>query len=179
MATLKSLVDETSNIKNELIECHTNLSNVLTLKGQEISSEDKLSSLISKISNIRVITDIPTGGEDFVLYSKASQFTSTSSSLKEAGRCTYKGVSGSVRVSVELCCTHPTVYGKYYVQVKRGAELVFEKIFNSVLGSAEYRQCSVDVPVQNGDIIICSQAHANGSTVLSQKLKISYSYLEL
>ena len=27
MATLKNLVDETTNIKNELVECHSNLKN--------------------------------------------------------------------------------------------------------------------------------------------------------
>ena len=52
MATLKSLVDETSNIKNELIECHTNLKNNLIAKGVECSKDDKLFSLINKTAEL-------------------------------------------------------------------------------------------------------------------------------
>ena len=52
MATLKSLVDETGNIKNELVECHTNLKNNLIAKGVECSEDDKMSSLIDKVDSI-------------------------------------------------------------------------------------------------------------------------------
>ena len=52
MATLKSLVDETSNIKNELVECHTNLKNSLIAKGVECSDTDKMSSLINKVGKL-------------------------------------------------------------------------------------------------------------------------------
>jgi len=51
MATLKSLVDETTSIKDELKNCHSNLSTALSLKGVEVSSEDKMSSLIDKVSS--------------------------------------------------------------------------------------------------------------------------------
>ena len=44
MATLKSLVDETGNIKNELAECHANLKNNLIAKGVECGDNDKMSS---------------------------------------------------------------------------------------------------------------------------------------
>ena len=49
MATLKGLVDETTNIKNELVECHSKLLNILTLKSVEVSEEDKLEDLIEKV----------------------------------------------------------------------------------------------------------------------------------
>ena len=49
MATLKTLVDETTNIKDEIVECHTSLSSILTSKNVEISEEDKMSDLISKV----------------------------------------------------------------------------------------------------------------------------------
>ena len=52
MATLKSLIDETSNIKNELKTCHTNLKNNLIAKGVECSDTDKMSSLIDKVESI-------------------------------------------------------------------------------------------------------------------------------
>lgn len=49
MATLKSLVDETTNIKNEIVECHSNLSSMLISKNVEVSEEDKMSDLIGKV----------------------------------------------------------------------------------------------------------------------------------
>ena len=52
MATLSSLVAETTNIKNELITCHTNLKNNLIKKGVECSDTDKLLSLVGKVGKI-------------------------------------------------------------------------------------------------------------------------------
>ena len=54
MATLKSLVDETTNIKNELVECHSNLKNNLIAKGVECNDTDKMLSLINKVENIEL-----------------------------------------------------------------------------------------------------------------------------
>ena len=51
MATLQELVNETTNIKNELVTCHTNLKNSLIEKGVECSDTDKMSTLINKIEN--------------------------------------------------------------------------------------------------------------------------------
>lgn len=49
MTTLKSLVDETTNIKNEIVECNTNLSRILISKNVEVSEQDKMSDLIEKV----------------------------------------------------------------------------------------------------------------------------------
>lgn len=49
MTTLKSLVNETTNIKNEIVECHGNLSSILTSKNVEVAEEDKMSDLIGKV----------------------------------------------------------------------------------------------------------------------------------
>lgn len=49
MATLKQLVDETTNIKNELISCHSDLKNNLINEGVEILDSDKMSDLIDKL----------------------------------------------------------------------------------------------------------------------------------
>ena len=54
MATLKQLVDETTNIKNELKTCHTNLKNNLIDKGVECSDSDKLLSLANKVGEIEL-----------------------------------------------------------------------------------------------------------------------------
>ena len=49
MATLKSLVDETTNIKDELKTCHATLKNSLIEKGVECSDNEKILDLINKI----------------------------------------------------------------------------------------------------------------------------------
>ena len=61
MATLKSLVDETGNIKNELVECHTNLKNNLIAKGVECSDTDKMPSLINKVGAVGINTVVQKG----------------------------------------------------------------------------------------------------------------------
>ena len=55
MATLKSLVDETTNIKDELIECHNNLKNNLIKKGVECSEDAKMSSLIDEVIYMKAV----------------------------------------------------------------------------------------------------------------------------
>ena len=75
MATLKSLVDETINIKNELVECHTNLKNNLVEKGIEVLNEDKLASLIEKIELVG--GKWATGSMERLYISKADVYMST------------------------------------------------------------------------------------------------------
>lgn len=52
MTTLKKLVDETTNIKDELVTCYTDLKNNLITKGVECSDADKLLSLVNKVGEI-------------------------------------------------------------------------------------------------------------------------------
>lgn len=54
MATLKNLVDETTNIKNELLVCYTDLKNNLIEKGVDCNSSDKLLSLANKVGEIEL-----------------------------------------------------------------------------------------------------------------------------
>ncbi len=54
MDGFKQLVDETSNIKNELVRCHTDLKNNLIDKGVEVTDSDKMSNLIGKIGTIEL-----------------------------------------------------------------------------------------------------------------------------
>ena len=54
MSTLKQLVDETTNIKNELKTCHTNLKSNLIEKGVECSNTDKLLRLANKVGEIEL-----------------------------------------------------------------------------------------------------------------------------
>ena len=54
MSTLKQLVDETTNIKNELKTCHANLKNNLIEKGVECRDTDKLLRLANKVGEIEL-----------------------------------------------------------------------------------------------------------------------------
>ena len=54
MATLKGLVDETTNIKNEIVECRDTLKQILIDKKIEgLENENKLSTLINKVNKLR------------------------------------------------------------------------------------------------------------------------------
>ena len=53
MATLNELVNETTNIKNEIVTCHESLKSNLVKKGIECSNTDKMSSLIEKVDQIK------------------------------------------------------------------------------------------------------------------------------
>ena len=58
MTTLKTLVDETTNIKDELVSCYDSIKNTLVEKEISISDTDKLSDLSEKIkvlNNINVV----------------------------------------------------------------------------------------------------------------------------
>ena len=55
MATLKSLVDETSSIKDELKACHSNLKNTLIEKGLDCSDNDKMIDLVEKVNETQYI----------------------------------------------------------------------------------------------------------------------------
>lgn len=54
MSTLKQLVDETTNIKNELKTCHANLKTNLIDKGVECRDTDKLLRLANKVGEIEL-----------------------------------------------------------------------------------------------------------------------------
>ena len=57
MPTLKSLVDETTNIKNEIVECRDTLRQILIDKKiQDLENENKLSILIDKV---KMLIDAP------------------------------------------------------------------------------------------------------------------------
>lgn len=89
MSTLKELVNETTNIKDELKLCYSNLSNALTEKGIEVSSEYKMSTLIGNINNI---DSVRFGYGDTLLLTSDNFNTplDTSNNLKRAYYNTFK-----------------------------------------------------------------------------------------
>ena len=98
MATLKILVDETTNIKNELVICHSNLKNNLIKKGVECSDTDKMSSLIDKIDGI-VVGDNVVAGETIKLLSLTPTI-----SMVSGGKLSWSSnVNGSIKIKIILC----------------------------------------------------------------------------
>ena len=73
MSTLKQLVDETTNIKNELVTCHANLKNNLLHKNIDFLPTDKFSTLISKIKNITNVKAIE--GEDYLIFTSNTKYS--------------------------------------------------------------------------------------------------------
>ena len=61
MSTLKNLVDEVGNIKNELATCSNTLKNKLTDKDVAFNGADKLLSLINKVGDIKTGKRYATG----------------------------------------------------------------------------------------------------------------------
>ena len=105
MATLKSLVDETTNIKNELVECHSNLKNNLIAKGVECSEDDKMSSLIDKLSNIVSVKSPLIIGDESFLFFQIENLTKEGTSFSEIGR-TKIDIKGSYRIRVSWGTSH-------------------------------------------------------------------------
>ena len=103
MATLKNLVDETTNIKNELKTCYANLVTNLVEKGVDVSSGDKLSALVDKIPNIKQSYNVITG-DNIVLY----EFSSVERDLANSKRYKYDifcPVNGSFRFNYAIKST--------------------------------------------------------------------------
>ena len=105
MSTLKQLVDETTNIKNELKTCHTNLKNNLANKGIECSNSDKLLTLVNKIKNIELGRKWATG-------------TAQTNTTNVQGAITVSGLS--FRPSIVIMCgnrgSDDLMIGGLYVQ---------------------------------------------------------------
>lgn len=59
MSTLNQLVDETTNIKNEIINCNVELRKILQSKNVSVSIGEKLQSLISKVNSVQDVSKYP------------------------------------------------------------------------------------------------------------------------
>lgn len=81
MATLKNLVDETTNIRNEIANCYSNLKTNLTNRNVEVLNSDKLSSLISKVLDIKTYQKV--AGTEKVYMSDSNEYLSSNTSSFE------------------------------------------------------------------------------------------------
>ena len=142
MATLKNLVDETTNIKNELVECYTNLKNNLIAKGVECSDIDKMPTLIDKVASITRMPKCMPGDKHHLHYLELSSRQSTTSyylatqetAFADGGYrvktliSSYQGKGGGVRFEI----VRNSVVVDYFEENKTGANVTFTKDFTNV-----------------------------------------------
>lgn len=156
MATLKNLVDETTNIKNELVTCYSNLKNNLIEKGVECSDTDKMSSLIDKIGDIGNIYI-----SDNEVVSIPEQIATVDNN-KTLHLLSYKcNAKGSLRVSSELYGYNSNSYFK--IEHLSNNIVVNSKKISSLTTAFIYYSYDLD-NIKVGDVINLYLYNKSGDT---------------
>ena len=162
MATLKNLVDETTNIKNELKTCHSNLKNNLIAKGVECSDTDKMSSLVDKIAGI-VVVDNVIAGESIQLFNYTS-----SGSIRINKNDVFKltsSVNGSVKIKINYVCSGSGSSTYLSIDLTRNEDIISSKSFK-VNKNGSYINIEYDLSeIQLNDVI--NIYASGGSSVIS------------
>ena len=114
MPTLKSLVDETTNIKNEIVNCYDNLKNNLTNKKVDLIGDEKILELVDKIEDIASITNIVAGNSfKFVNMANTSGDVLTVPAYTNSYRFKFNA-EGSIRVSLRYATGKGTTGSSTY-----------------------------------------------------------------
>lgn len=154
MTTLKTLVDETTNIKNELINCRTNLKNNLIEKDVECSDIDKISSLIDKVNNIKGFKMVP--GDTCSIPGFVSKSNNTTTTMNVVTDFSIT-MGGNLRLS--LCYwlnIHygSTLYAQIIVTVKRNSETYYTETIPLTITSTGYVYVNIDkINFEYGDTL--------------------------
>ena len=161
MATLKSLVSETTKIKNELKTCHTNLKNNLVGKGVACSDTDKMSSLIDKVGDINTVATIAPSND--IIFNNSNQYKIQYGSWVEIFK--YKCMfNGGVRVKFYIHSPMSSQTTKAYISKVRNGSIIYKTgEFNAV---NEGYNASVDLTdIKFGDnlILYCHNNYSNTS----------------
>ena len=165
MATLKSLVDETTNIKDELVECHNNLKNNLNAKGVEVLDLDKMSSLIDKVGDIE--TSVKVVISDNILCNFLATATSRTGILNFEQEhfkyiCTFEG---SVRFSTKAINSGAGTGAYFIVRHLRGEEVLYQSESQKVTSTAtEYAYDIDNIKVNDVINMICYSSASGIST---------------
>ena len=118
-----SLVSELNNIADELVECHANLKNNLIAKGVECSEDDKMSSLIDKVEDIKTFEYA--SYYEKILYEDSTSFSSTSNKEILAHEYTF-GIDCGAKATVYGWTANTTSFGYIYIKHYRGNTLIKE-----------------------------------------------------
>ena len=113
MATLKSLVDETTNIKNEIVECRDSLKQILIDKNIEtIENECKLPNLIDKVNELGDAPPPP-----LYLYKEGDECTNVTGGF-ETGMITTNGSVQKLPTHLQLTTTSAGNYATFVTSTK-------------------------------------------------------------
>lgn len=121
MSTLKNLVDKTTNIKNELVECHSNLKNNLIEKGVECSDTDKMTSLIDKVDSLYKVFNNGVGDNYYLLKDKTKYTILPTDQL--ISTYTFE-IDGDFRIYANFAEYSSSNGGRYKAVLKRNNEEV-------------------------------------------------------
>lgn len=165
MSTLKQLVDETTNIKNELISCHTDLKTNLIYKGIEVLENDKMSTLIDKVRtiNVGIRTHV---SENNLIYSTVPselRFTNIRGTNSEVQRIVLPFV-GSLRVEIAYrkASSLAAASTNIILELLRDNKVVDTKTFNAG-NSTIAKTVSYDFSdVKLGDVLISKMTIGGG-----------------
>lgn len=126
MITLKSLVDETTNIKYELVTCHTNLKNNLTTKGITVNPSDKMLTLINNVNNLDYVNNV-IAGTTFQLfnYKLTNEISMTQNAMLELS----SNVKGSIKLQINYICSASGSPSSVNIDLVRGNSIVSSKTF--------------------------------------------------
>ena len=178
MANLKNLVDETSNIKNELVRCHTDLKTNLIDKGVEVTDSDKMSNLISKVNSINTrkygvsffkpIYSIPETkyNKSFTYYTRAEYIVRSKDKYIDCVRMTSK---------VKRYYSNSGKEYDFYLAIFINDELYIE--LNSGLTKEDVVEKKIDsrlLALKNGDIIKLKTKSDSNSGYIEFLLEFGY-----
>ena len=151
MSTLKNLVNETTNIKNELAECHNNLKNNLIEKGVECSDSDKISNLIDKISTIAHVIRVDKGSGSIYENSNSKAYTVNAEVLHDSYVVRVPGtITAAIKGWSDVSNNHDII-----VRTERNGVVVFDKT-TSISSYNETSPKTVSFAIQDiksGDIV--------------------------
>lgn len=99
-STLKELVDETTVIKDELVNCRNNLKTNLSNKGVDTTSLNKMQDLVNSIPKLKVLPSVMRKGDTWAMYD-GYENTTTGYEWKRA-QSYYFQLPGSCRCVVKF-----------------------------------------------------------------------------
>ena len=151
MATLKQLVDKTTNIKNELKTCHANLKANLIDKGVEVQNDAKIGDLIGNVKNIQTVRGIVKG--EGIIYKKDEIETFTSN--KKTPYIEYTMRSHGIITASYLGWSNISNTTYADIIVERNGVTIFTKTLDTSSANESYpgRASVVIADVVEGDVV--------------------------
>lgn len=124
MTTLKSLVCETTNIKNEIVECRGNLSRILESKNIQISEDERIIDMINKVNQL--------GDNKYYLYKYGNEYVD-----RTGGWNSYDGWTGGGKFNEWLKNSDHLYVGEIYDCIGFICESIDFTMYNKICVEGE------------------------------------------